>query len=115
MHGQLLRVPDDGGDRVALLQRLSDQMLPRLPGGSQQRDLHPQTRRDESGLERVGGDERTKCAAPVCKRQAEKEGLLRCNKRRPFCLILVYHMIKLKFKTIIYYGFKNKILKETFY
>lgn len=55
VHGELLRAPDHGGDRVALLQRLSDQMLSGLPSGSQQSDLHLQTRRDETGLKWVGG------------------------------------------------------------
>ena len=41
--GQFSRVPDDGGDRVTLLQRLVDQKLPSLPSGSQHSDLHPQS------------------------------------------------------------------------
>lgn len=43
MHGKFPRVPDDGGDRVTLLQRLVDQILSSLPSGSQHSDLHPQT------------------------------------------------------------------------
>lgn len=42
VHREFGRVPDDGGDHMALLQRLVDQVLPRLPGGSQHCDLHPQ-------------------------------------------------------------------------
>lgn len=34
MDGELGRVPDQGGDRVALLQRLVDQKLARLARGS---------------------------------------------------------------------------------
>lgn len=43
MHGEFVRVPDDGGDRVTLLQRLVHQILSGLPSGSQYSDLHPQT------------------------------------------------------------------------
>lgn len=42
MHGEFSRVPDDGSDCVTLLQRLVDQILSSLPGGSQHGDLHPQ-------------------------------------------------------------------------
>ena len=43
VHGQLPRVPDDGGDGVTLLQRLVDQILSSLPSGSQHGDLHART------------------------------------------------------------------------
>lgn len=43
MNGEFGRVPDDGGDGVALLQRLVDQELAGLARGSQHGDLHPQT------------------------------------------------------------------------
>ena len=57
MHGQLCRVPDDGGDRVTLLQRLADQILTSLPGGSQHSNLHRYTliHRDQSELKLIKG------------------------------------------------------------
>lgn len=40
MHGKFSRVPGDGGDSVALLQRLVDQILASLSSGSQYDNLH---------------------------------------------------------------------------
>lgn len=43
MNGEFGRIPDHGGDRVALLQGLVDQKLSGLARSSQHSDLHPQT------------------------------------------------------------------------
>lgn len=43
MHSDFPWVPDNGGDRVTLLQRLGDQVLSSLSCSAQYSDLHPQT------------------------------------------------------------------------